>query len=127
VADSLSLMRGHYGDCADVSIGRSIRYCSREPGKFASVPGGYDDHCPDDLLSQSGTISRPGLPTNTSKEGRKLLYVDIVSVSLDHRHIGSLPGHGLRVHSVQLHEETGEKTPNRHARAGRRSALNLCP
>ena len=86
-ADSLPLMRRQYGDRADVSIGRSIRYCSCEPGKFVTVPGGYDEHCPDDLLSQSSTISRPSLPTNASKEDCKLLYVNIVRVSVAHRHL----------------------------------------
>ena len=85
-ADSLPLMRRQYGDRADVSIGRSIRYCSCEPGKFVTVPAGYDEHCPDDLLSQSSTISRPSLPTNASKEDCKLLYVNIVRVSVANRH-----------------------------------------
>jgi len=85
-ADSLPLMRWQYGNRADVSIGRSIRYCSCEPGKFVAVPGGYDEHCPDDLLSQSSTISRPSLPTYACKEGCKLLYVNIVRVSVAHRH-----------------------------------------
>lgn len=86
-ADSLPLMRRQYGNRADVSIGRSIRYCSREPGKFVTVPGGYDEHCPDHLLSQSSTIGRPSLPTNASKEGRELLYVNIVRVSVAQRHL----------------------------------------
>ena len=85
-ADSLPLMRRQHRHRTDVSIGRSIRYGSCEPGKFVIVPRGYDEHCPDDLLSQSSTISRPSLPTNASKEDCKLLYVNIVRVSVANRH-----------------------------------------
>jgi len=95
-ADSLPLMRRQYGDRADVSIGRSIRYCSREPGKCVTVPCGYNEHCSDDLLSQSSTISRPSLPTNASKEGRQLFYVNIVRVSVTHRHPWILASLSLR-------------------------------
>ncbi len=86
-ADSLPLMRRQNSNRADVSIGRSIRYRSCEPNKFVAVPGRYNEHCPGDLLSQSGTISRPRLPTNAGKEGRKLLYVNIVRVPVAQRHL----------------------------------------
>ena len=86
-ADPLPLMRRQHGNGADISIGRSIRYCSCEPNKSVTIPSGYYEHCPGDLLSQSSAISRPSLPTNTSKERRKLFYIDIVRVSVAQRHL----------------------------------------
>ena len=86
-SDSLPLVSRQYGNRTDVSISGSIRYCSREPGKFFTVPGGDDEHCPGDLLSKSRTIRRPSLPTNTDKKGCKLLYVDIVCVPVAQRHL----------------------------------------
>ena len=81
-ANSLPLILRQHGNRADVSVGRSIRYCSREPNKFVTVPGGNHKHCPNDLLLQSSTIGRPSLPTNASKKRRQLFYINIVRVAV---------------------------------------------